>query len=429
MINISGIENYDIYSLQGVTAYASSTSPLQAAASTSSTNAATENNLVSANFGSQDTASASDYLSSLSVDTIEVTDVDTIKELLVQAKSDVSTYKSEVKSLERQLEKIKLQIMQFRQQLQDKKDERSNLINKMSGTTDSEERKKLQNEVSGLDGDCKSIDNFLSEVNLMYSTYASDLEAATSNLSASEQNVSSLSDAYSQARTMYTTRQENLEKQKAAERKAAAMAQADEVAATIKQAYIDAEQEYYNNVTNAYNSYNSNNGSGASYTPTSVNASQTTDGLLKVAANEIGVKEDLGTNDSLRIREYRGYKSDNPWCASFVSWCMSQTYGNNNPLQFTEAVGSLRSQAQAVNCYGTRADYIPKPGDIIILDKTGNGDHTGIVEKVENGTVYFIDGNSSNQVKRSSYALTDTYIHGYVKTAEMVDLKKGTSIA
>jgi len=424
MTNISGIENYDIYSLQGVTAYASSTSPLQAAASTSSTNAATENNLVSANFGSQDTASASEYLSSLSVDNIEEADVENIKELLIQAKSDVSTYKSEVKSLERQLEKLKLQIMQFQQQLQDKKDERSNLINKMSGTTDSDERKKLQNEVSGLDGDCKSIDNFLSEVNLMYSTYTSDLEAATSNLSASEQNVSSLSDAYSQAKTMYTTKQENLEKQKAAERKAAAMAQADEVAATIKQAYKDAEQEYYNNVTNAYNLYNS-----GSSTPTSVNASQTTDGLLKVAANEIGVSEDLGTNDSLRIREYRGYKSDNPWCASFVSWCMSQTYGSDNPLQFTEAVRSLRSQAQAVNCYGTRDNYTPKPGDIIILDKSGNGDHTGIVEKVENGIVYFIDGNSNNQVKHSSYALTNTYIHGYVKTAEMVDLKKGTSIA
>ncbi len=39
--------------------------------------------------------------------------------------------------------------------------------------------------------------------------------------------------------------------------------------------------------------------------------------------------------------------------------------------------------------------------------------HTGIVEKVENGTVYTIEGNTSDQVARRSYSLSDGSILGY----------------
>ncbi len=45
--------------------------------------------------------------------------------------------------------------------------------------------------------------------------------------------------------------------------------------------------------------------------------------------------------------------------------------------------------------------YEPRPGDIIFFDwddengQDGLSDHTGIVEKVENGRVYTIEGNSA----------------------------------
>lgn len=43
--------------------------------------------------------------------------------------------------------------------------------------------------------------------------------------------------------------------------------------------------------------------------------------------------------------------------------------------------------------------------------------HTGIVEKVENGTVYTIEGNTSDQVARRIYSLSDGSILGYGRPA------------
>ena len=57
--------------------------------------------------------------------------------------------------------------------------------------------------------------------------------------------------------------------------------------------------------------------------------------------------------------------------------------------------------------------YSPNPGDIIFFDwdspnglsgpQDGLPDHTGIVEKVENGIVYTIEGNRSDSCKKCQY--------------------------
>lgn len=60
---------------------------------------------------------------------------------------------------------------------------------------------------------------------------------------------------------------------------------------------------------------------------------------------------------------------------------------------------------------------IPKPGDIIFFDWSdkydGFSDHVGIVEKVENGRVYMIEGNSNDSCKQNSYDLNSLEIQGY----------------
>ena len=40
-------------------------------------------------------------------------------------------------------------------------------------------------------------------------------------------------------------------------------------------------------------------------------------------------------------------------------------------------------------------------------------DHVGIVEKVENGKVYTIEGNSRDEVRAKSYSLNYKSIYGY----------------
>ena len=57
-----------------------------------------------------------------------------------------------------------------------------------------------------------------------------------------------------------------------------------------------------------------------------------------------------------------------------------------------------------------------KVGDIIFFDWENDGetDHTGIVEKTENNTVYTIEGNSSGDTYRQkSYDINSSVILGY----------------
>ena len=63
-------------------------------------------------------------------------------------------------------------------------------------------------------------------------------------------------------------------------------------------------------------------------------------------------------------------------------------------------------------------DEEPQAGMIIFFDWAydgldGGGDHTGIVEKVEGGRVYTIEGNSSDACQENSYPIGYYEIKGY----------------
>lgn len=62
-------------------------------------------------------------------------------------------------------------------------------------------------------------------------------------------------------------------------------------------------------------------------------------------------------------------------------------------------------------------DIFQKVGDIIFFDwadsNDGSSDHVGIVEKVENGRVYTIEGNSSDSCRQRDYDLNSKEIQGY----------------
>ena len=57
----------------------------------------------------------------------------------------------------------------------------------------------------------------------------------------------------------------------------------------------------------------------------------------------------------------------------------------------------------------------PAPGTIIFFDWESDGitDHTGIVEKCENGNVYTIEGNSSDTCRTKTYPVGSSVIYGY----------------
>ena len=64
-------------------------------------------------------------------------------------------------------------------------------------------------------------------------------------------------------------------------------------------------------------------------------------------------------------------------------------------------------------------NYEPRPGDIIFFDwndeygQDGESDHVGIVEKVEGGVVYTVEGSSSDMCLENRYTVGYYEILGY----------------
>lgn len=127
-------------------------------------------------------------------------------------------------------------------------------------------------------------------------------------------------------------------------------------------------------------------------------------------------RSQLGQRGGEPYWSYMGFHSRVAWCASFVSWCANQCgYIDAGIIPKFAAC-----QAQGIPWFQQHGlwqdrSYTPAPGDIIFFDWEGDGhsDHVGIVEKVENGMVYTIEGNSNDAVNERKYTLGSSQICGY----------------
>lgn len=114
------------------------------------------------------------------------------------------------------------------------------------------------------------------------------------------------------------------------------------------------------------------------------------------------------------------------WCAAFVSWCLRQAGVSTDTVRSFASCTLWVEYFTAKNQFYKRASgYVPKSGDIIFFCQPTTArisDHVGIVVFCDGSTVYTVEGNCTNQVKRRSYSINDTYIVGYgvpdYKTAE-----------
>lgn len=115
---------------------------------------------------------------------------------------------------------------------------------------------------------------------------------------------------------------------------------------------------------------------------------------------------------------YNGSKNGYAWCDVFVDWCFFQLTGKNaakaqeiecqtGPL----GAGCLYSR-QYYQQQG-RLSIVPQPGDQVFFQQGGNIVHTGIVETVSGSTITTIEGNSSDQVARRSYSLSNSYVKDF----------------
>lgn len=115
-----------------------------------------------------------------------------------------------------------------------------------------------------------------------------------------------------------------------------------------------------------------------------------------------------------------GFESRVDWCACFVSWC-----ANECGYLDTGVIPRFASCSIGIQWFRERGlwqdgSYEPRPGDLIFFDwddedegQDGAADHVGIVEKVEDGIVYTVEGNSGNACRERQYVIGHAEIYGY----------------
>lgn len=117
-----------------------------------------------------------------------------------------------------------------------------------------------------------------------------------------------------------------------------------------------------------------------------------------------------------------GFSSRVEWCACFVSWCADQCGYIENGI-----IPKYAGCVTGVNWFKQRNQWAdnsiePTPGMIIFFDwdnkgdsgpQDGLSDHTGIVERVENGIVYTVEGNTSDSCAERHYSVGYYEILGY----------------
>lgn len=118
-----------------------------------------------------------------------------------------------------------------------------------------------------------------------------------------------------------------------------------------------------------------------------------------------------------------GFGSRVEWCACFVSWCANECGYIEDGI-----IPKYAGCVNGVNWFKERHQWIdgneePVPGMIIFFDwddpegsagpQDGESDHTGIVERIENGIIYTVEGNSGDSCRENHYPVGHYEILGY----------------
>lgn len=140
-------------------------------------------------------------------------------------------------------------------------------------------------------------------------------------------------------------------------------------------------------------------------------------------------------NDATGNRLFSPGGKSQAWCADFVTYNTTKTFGSKLPSDFgvfrdkngqvygPSAVSGLQGWAGDNNCYldvtaaSNKSQYIAqnvKPGDIMI-EKRGGKSHTGIVTKVHSdGSFETVEGNTSNKVGKRKYSANSSTLSGFI---------------
>lgn len=146
--------------------------------------------------------------------------------------------------------------------------------------------------------------------------------------------------------------------------------------------------------------------------------------VVATAVELLGIRE--GTDEHKQIVDTynsldklpRGYQlqEDDAWCAAFIT-VIGIILGISDVILPECGCGPMIELYKAQGRWMEADDYIPKPGDICMLDWdaqkgacVGSPDHVELVEWCDGKNIGLVGGNSDNQVKRRTICVE------YVKT-------------
>lgn len=151
---------------------------------------------------------------------------------------------------------------------------------------------------------------------------------------------------------------------------------------------------------------------------------------IKLVKSQLGYKE-TGINNTKYSRwfdnegwQFFNYKKNgNPgteWCSIFLLWALCQNdvgLGRDKVRSFLglpapkyNAAAGVRELWDYLVKKGYKVDKTKgQPGDFIFFN---NKSHVGMIEKVEGGKYYTIEGNKNNKVSACSYAISSSSIYG-----------------
>ena len=143
--------------------------------------------------------------------------------------------------------------------------------------------------------------------------------------------------------------------------------------------------------------------------------------LVQIALSQLGTRESernfaLGEDGVTQcgITRY-GQWYGNPygdWSNMFTSFCLR--YAGMPDTFLNSSAEIMRSDWAAADQYCTLDVYTPSAGDVIFLDKNGNGqaDATGILVSLKKGVMTLVEGDVENSVCETTYTLEDDAVMG-----------------
>lgn len=140
------------------------------------------------------------------------------------------------------------------------------------------------------------------------------------------------------------------------------------------------------------------------------------DAIVTVALSQVG---NIGGEP---YWSWYGFGSRVEWCACFVSWC-----ANECGYIDTGVCPKFAGCGNGVQWFQERGQWLygstePAPGMVIFFDwdnkggsgpQDGEADHVGIVQKVGDGIIYTVEGNSGNLCRVNRYPIGHYEILGY----------------